>query len=67
MQHPTEGCASGFALVVTFDIDGSNSTVSGTSTTLPGPVIVYGAAIPSSNAENYDSCDNNFFVSSVDE
>ena len=60
MQHPTEDSASGSASAVTFDIDGSNSTVSGTSTT-PGPLIVSGAAIPSSNAETYDSCDTDFF------
>ena len=64
MQHPTEASASESALAVTFDIDGSNSTISSISTT-PGPLIVYGAAIPSSNAETYDSCDTNFLRPTV--
>ena len=66
MQHPTEASTSGSASAVIFDIDGSNSNVSGTSTT-PGPLIVYGAAIPSSNTENYDECDTDFFASDSEE
>ena len=66
MQSPTEASASGSTLEVKFDIDGSHSTISGISTT-PGPLIIYGAVIPGSNAESYDSCDEDLSASDGEE
>ena len=66
LQHTT-GAPSGSALAVTFEIDESHSSVSGI-TTAPGPLIVYDATLPSSTAENYDSCEDiDLFASSSDE
>ena len=64
-QYPTEASDTGSASAVTFNIDESHSFVGGTSAT-PGPVIAYGSALPSSEAE-YDSCGTNFFPSSGEE